>query len=153
TTPPGGVSVRPRTLRALPGPCPLADSLPQCAGRHAADGTGGERGRRSGGCPGMKPGLDSPRRRTRRRPVVSVCIANSHCRYLLRGCLRSLTSRRQGVRLEVIVVDNASTDGSADVVEREFPRVSLIRNDVNAGYARACNQAAQVARGRYLFFL
>jgi GT2 family glycosyltransferase len=82
-----------------------------------------------------------------------VCIANWNCRELLRGCLRSLSSKRQGVRLELIVVDNASADGSADVVEREFPHVRLIRNDTNAGYARACNQAASVARGRYLFFL
>jgi GT2 family glycosyltransferase len=101
----------------------------------------------------MKPAPDPTRRATRRRPVVSVCVANWNCRELLRNCLRSLTARRQGVRLEVIVVDNASSDGSADAVEREFPRVRLIRNDANAGFARACNQAAAVARGRYLFFL
>ena len=86
-------------------------------------------------------------------PLVSVCIANWNCRELLQGCLRSLTARRQGVSLEVIVVDNASTDGAAEMVARDFPGVILVRNDHNAGFARASNQAARLARGRYLFFL
>jgi GT2 family glycosyltransferase len=84
---------------------------------------------------------------------VSVCIANWNCRDLLRACLTSLLDRPQGVTLEVIVVDNASTDGAADMVEREFPDVILCRNPVNVGFARANNQAARRAQGRYLFFL
>ena len=59
----------------------------------------------------------------------------------------------QRLRLEVIVVDNGSTDGAADMVRRRFPRVVLVRNADNAGFARANNQAAALARGRYLFFL
>lgn len=84
-------------------------------------------------------------------PVVSVCIVNWNCRELLRACLQSLMV--QEIPLEVIVVDNASTDGAADMVEREFPEVILVRNRVNAGFSRANNQAAAIARGRYLFFL
>jgi GT2 family glycosyltransferase len=67
--------------------------------------------------------------------------------------LRSLRTLRQKVLFEVIVVDNASSDGAADMVAAEFPRVKLIRNDANRGFARGNNQAAQQARGRYLFFL
>jgi GT2 family glycosyltransferase len=93
------------------------------------------------------------RRRTRRRPVVSACIVNWNCRALLRACLHSLSPARQKVRLEIIVVDNASTDGAAAMVARCFHRVVLIRNRTNVGFARANNQAAQRARGRYLFFL
>jgi N-acetylglucosaminyl-diphospho-decaprenol L-rhamnosyltransferase len=88
-----------------------------------------------------------------RRPTVSVCIVNWNCRKLLRNCLRSLSAARQGLRLEVIVVDNGSTDGAAEMVERDFPRVRLIRNAANRGFAAANNQAATTARGRYLFFL
>lgn len=93
------------------------------------------------------------RRTRRRRPAVSVCIVNWNCRAHLRRCLRALTTRRQGVRLEVVVVDNASTDGAADMVARHFPRALLIRNAGNVGFARGCNQAARAARGRHLFFL
>jgi GT2 family glycosyltransferase len=84
---------------------------------------------------------------------VSVCIVNWNCREMLRACLESLQDQPQGVRLETIVVDNASTDGAADMVARSFPEVSLIRNSENAGFARGNNQAAQLARGRYFFFL
>ncbi len=84
---------------------------------------------------------------------VSICIANWNCRDLLRSCLESLHDQPQGVGLETIVVDNASSDGAADMVAREFPEVILQRNAANLGFARANNQAAQRARGRYLFFL
>ena len=67
--------------------------------------------------------------------------------------MASLHDQPQGVTLETIVVDNASRDGAADMVAREFPEVILIRNSVNDGFARANNQAAERARGRYLFFL
>lgn len=86
-------------------------------------------------------------------PVVSVCIANWNCRDLLRMCLRSLFDRPQGVSFEVIVADNASSDGAAEMVAEEFPQVTLIRNPENLGFSRANNQAAILARGQYLFFL
>ena len=91
--------------------------------------------------------------KTLRAPLVSVCIVNWNCREQLAGCLRSLSARRQRVRVEVVVVDNASGDGAADMVERDFPHVRLLRNATNAGFARGCNQGADVSRGRYLFFL
>jgi GT2 family glycosyltransferase len=84
---------------------------------------------------------------------VSVCIANWNCRDWLRGCLESLHDQPQGVVVETIVVDNGSQDGAADMVAREFPEVVLIRNPANLGFARANNQAADRARGRFLFFL
>jgi GT2 family glycosyltransferase len=84
---------------------------------------------------------------------VTVCIANWNCRDHLRACLESLHDHPQGVRLETVVVDNASEDGAADMVAREFPEVILVRNAINVGFARANNQAARRARGRYLFFL
>jgi GT2 family glycosyltransferase len=84
---------------------------------------------------------------------VSVCIANWNCAELLRRCLRSLFDQPQGAGFEVIVTDNGSTDGAAEMVAAEFPQVTLIRNDHNRGFAAASNQAAGAARGRYLFFL
>ena len=86
-------------------------------------------------------------------PDVSVCIVNWNCVDLLRKCLASLMQQPQGVRFEVVVVDNASSDGAADMVAEEFPSVALVRNRENVGFSRGNNQAASVARGRYLFFL
>jgi N-acetylglucosaminyl-diphospho-decaprenol L-rhamnosyltransferase len=111
--------------------------------------------------------LLAPRGRRRRRRLnawqqqflgndsvdVTICIANWNCKELLRACLESLHDQPQGVRLETVVVDNASTDGAADMVAAEFPEVILERNPTNVGFARANNQAAEQARGRYLFFL
>lgn len=86
-------------------------------------------------------------------PDVSVCIANWNCRDLLRRCLQSLYHQPQNVRFEVVVVDNASADGAADMVAAEFPQVTLVRNAENRGFSAANNQAAALARGKYFFFL
>jgi N-acetylglucosaminyl-diphospho-decaprenol L-rhamnosyltransferase len=95
-------------------------------------------------------------RRVRTRqlsPVVSVCIVNWNCVTLLRQCLTSILDQDQGVRFEVIVVDNASTDGAPEMVATEFPDVRVIRNSLNQGFSKGNNQAAAVATGEYLFFL
>ncbi|QJW95429.1 glycosyltransferase [Frigoriglobus tundricola] len=86
-------------------------------------------------------------------PDVSVCIANWNCAELLRRCLQSLFDQQQGASFEVVVADNGSSDGAPDMVAAEFPQVVLIRNADNRGFARASNQAAAAARGRFLFFL
>ena len=84
---------------------------------------------------------------------ISVCIVNWNCRALLRGCLESLRRQPAGIRWEVIVVDNGSKDGAADMVERDFHETTLVRNGTNFGFSRANNQAARLACGRYVFFL
>jgi GT2 family glycosyltransferase len=90
---------------------------------------------------------------TAKAPDVSVCIVNWNGREMLRECLESLLRAEQGAALEVVVVDNASADGAPDLVASLFPECVLVRNAHNAGFARANNQAAALARGRYLFFL
>ena len=94
-----------------------------------------------------------PRETAKAIPDVSICIANWNCRDYLHGCLKSILERPQGVSVEVIVVDNASTDGATEMVTSEFPNVVLVRNAENHGFARASNQAAICATGRYIFFL
>jgi len=89
------------------------------------------------------------------RPKVSVIIVNWNTKEHLRRCLLSLTLHPAPciLHLEIIVVDNASVDGSAEMVRKEFPQVKLIANNRNIGYAAANNQAARLAKGRYFLLL
>ncbi len=86
-------------------------------------------------------------------PTLSVCIVNWNTRELLRACLRSLYQHPPDEPFEVIVVDNASADDSAKMVQAEFPQVILIPNKENLGYARGNNQAIQRARGEFILLL
>jgi hypothetical protein len=82
-------------------------------------------------------------------PELSLVIVNWNTRDLLRACLTSLRGEAQALALEVIVVDNASSDQSADILSPEFPEVAWIRNPANAGFAAATNQGLRRARGAF----
>jgi asparagine synthase (glutamine-hydrolysing) len=84
---------------------------------------------------------------------LSVIVVNWNTRERLRDCLASIERHLPRVDHEVIVVDNASSDGSPEMVEGEFPGVRLIRNDRNVGFGRANNQAMASAAGRWLLLL
>lgn len=84
---------------------------------------------------------------------ISVIIVNWNTCWLLRDCLKSVYERGGVQDLEVIVVDNASADGSAEMVRNEFASVKLIENAENRGFAAANNQAMAVAKGRYVLLL
>lgn len=86
---------------------------------------------------------------------LSIVIVNWNTRDLLRACLRSLTApgRHPGLCADIRVVDNASHDGSAEMVRREFSQVTLIANDENRGYAAANNQALRDCRGDFVLLL
>jgi len=88
-------------------------------------------------------------------PDLSVLIVTHQVRALAADCLRSLFTGGglRGLSAEVIVVDNASTDGTAEMIASEFPSVRLIVNRENAGFARGNNQAFAVARGRNVLLL
>ncbi len=87
------------------------------------------------------------------RPDVSICVVNWNGRELLRNLLTSLRDAQPGMRLQIIVVDNASADGSAEMVAEQFPEVLLKRNERNLGFSMANNQAADLATSPYLLFL
>jgi hypothetical protein len=89
----------------------------------------------------------------RPRVDVSVIIVNYNVREYLANALESLRPALKGIRSEIIVVDNASTDGSVAMLRQSFPRVRLIASPQNLGFARANNLALREARGRYLLFL
>jgi len=79
---------------------------------------------------------------------VSIIIVNWNTRSILRDCLRSVYERAGDIKFEVILIDNASSDGSAEMVRTEFPNATLIVNDSNRGYAGAMNQGMKIAAGR-----
>ena len=84
---------------------------------------------------------------------LSVIVVSHNTRELLAACLDSLATHLRGVAHEVCVVDNASTDGSADMVRERFPRVRLIAEEGNRGFSAAVNVALQATTGRYVCWL
>jgi len=86
-------------------------------------------------------------------PELSVVIVNWNTREILRDCLVSVEAHLKSVSHEIVVVDNASSDGSAEMVSAQFPQVHLIRNAENVGFARANNQAMKMARGDWFLLL
>ncbi len=87
------------------------------------------------------------------RPLASVVIANYRGEELLSSCLDSLRAQDTDQPFEVVVVDDGSDDGSAELVLSRYPEVRLLVNRRNVGPAAAKNIGASVARGEYLAFL
>lgn len=84
---------------------------------------------------------------------VSIVIVSFNTCDVLRECLQTVYREAGSLRVQVIVVDNASTDGSPAMVEREFPDVLLVRSEINLGFGPANNRGFRLARGRYIVLL
>lgn len=86
------------------------------------------------------------------QPQLSILIVNFNGKNVIENCL---TSIRENLTIphEIIVVDNLSTDGSPLLIQANFPEVRLVENNENVGFARANNQAAELALGKYLLLL
>ena len=85
-------------------------------------------------------------------PDVSILIVTYRCRDAARACLESLRGHGGGT-YEIVVLDNASGDGTVEMVRSEFPDVRLIASEENLGFALGCNRAAEEARGEYVLLL
>jgi GT2 family glycosyltransferase len=85
--------------------------------------------------------------------TVSIIIVSYNTKELLLNCLKSIFRHDPKVEKEVIVVDNASTDGSPHAVKTLFPQVTVIENDQNLGFAAASNQGVHHASGAYVLLL
>ena len=81
---------------------------------------------------------------------ISAIIVNWNTKSLLLDCVDSLYRTTRNASLEIIVVDNASTDGSVDALRKAFPLVRIIVNPANFGFAKANNIGIREAKGRYI---
>lgn len=86
-------------------------------------------------------------------PTVSIIIASYNAQAMLADCLESIYQNRPKASFEVIVVDDASEDGTDEMVQRSFPQVRLLRNETNIHYASSNNRAIQCARGEYIYLV
>lgn len=84
---------------------------------------------------------------------LSVIIVSWNAKSFLLQCVQSVLNQAVPAPLEIIVVDNASTDGAPDAVERAFPTVRVIRNEANLGFARANNIGIRASSGDYLLLI
>lgn len=87
------------------------------------------------------------------QPDVSIIIVNWNTCELLRKCIQSIEDNKQDWNIEIIVVDNASSDDSLRMLKEVFPNVITIRNQVNVGFAKANNQAFKISQGTYVLLL
>jgi GT2 family glycosyltransferase len=88
-----------------------------------------------------------------RQVKLSIIVVNWNTELLLRECLTAVYDTTEKLRFEVIVVDNASSDNSIQMVREHFPHVRLIVNEQNLGFAKATNQGVSVATGTYVLLL
>lgn len=86
---------------------------------------------------------------------ISIIIVNYNTREFLKNCVKSIIGNvSKKINYKIIVVDNASSDGSVDMVKKEFFQVKLIANKVNSGFSKANNQGIKVSEeSRYVLFL
>ena len=91
--------------------------------------------------------------RERDRYDLSVIIVSFNTRELLHRCFHHLKEASIGLRLEIIVVDNGSEDGSVAMLESDYPEIQVIRSGVNLGFGAANNRAIMQSEGRYVILL
>jgi len=84
---------------------------------------------------------------------LSICIVTFNARDYLRACLESIRQYAPALNYEIIVADNASTDGTTEMLARDYPQVRLIHNAQNLGFSKPVNQTLGIAKGDFFVLL
>ncbi len=84
---------------------------------------------------------------------LSIIIVNYNVKEFLQNLLHSIEKASSKISKVLIVIDNASDDGSVEVIKEKFPSVKLIENRINVGFGRANNQGLAIAKGKYILFI
>ena len=85
--------------------------------------------------------------------TVSIIIVSYNTKTYIKGALESINDNLKDLLYEVIIVDNASSDGSAEFIKTHFPWAKVIENEENLGFAKACNQGVRISKGKYILLL
>lgn len=85
--------------------------------------------------------------------TVTISIVSYNSQKVLKKCLESVIESARDIDIEIIVVDNCSEDGSAELVKEHFPAVTLVENKENVGFGKAHNQSFRLSRGKYFLIL
>ncbi len=84
---------------------------------------------------------------------LSIIIVNYNVKEFLQNLLNSIDKASSNISKEIIVIDNASDDGSVDIIKEKFPSVRLIENKINVGFGRANNQGLEISKGKFILFI
>jgi len=84
---------------------------------------------------------------------LSIIIVNYNVKEFLQNLLHSIEKATGNISKEIIIIDNASDDGSVEVIKEKFPSVNLIKNKINVGFGKANNQGLKIAQGKYFLFI
>lgn len=89
----------------------------------------------------------------RKEPICSICIANYNGRDVLETCINSVLQQAFSLPFEIIIHDDASTDGSAEIIAEKYPMVRLLRSNENVGFCASNNRMVSVAKGEFILLL
>ena len=84
---------------------------------------------------------------------LSIIILSFNTKDILDNCLKSILKNSKEIDMEIIVIDNHSTDGSPEFISMNYPNIILIENDSNEGFSKANNQGIKIAKGKYILLL
>jgi len=84
---------------------------------------------------------------------LSIIIVNYNVKEFLQNLLHSIDKASSGISKEIIIIDNASDDGSVEFIRNKYPLVNLIINKENLGFGKANNQALKIAKGKYILLI
>lgn len=83
----------------------------------------------------------------------SISLVNYNAKDLTEKCIKSICKKTENISLEIVLVDNNSSDNSCELIKEEFPQIKIIENKQNKGFAYANNQAIKMASGKYIMLL
>ena len=90
---------------------------------------------------------------TNKKIQLSIIIVNYNVKEYLIRCINSIYNHIKEIKFEIIIIDNNSSDGSADLITNKFPEIIFLKNNFNAGFSAANNQGIAKSQGEYIFLL